>query len=324
MTKLNESKLIEKGKLNSLSESSETIKKLKNLKKELEKIREKIKGNNLSDLLDLEYNKIKEDFKNAYKEFDLAKNREELDDIAPNIKKAAIPLIFKYLLMTNEIQTLISRIDSKLLSFELNKNYKFLNKQTENQKETFQKITKKYASLEKEASKIKEETSNLRDNVLTISSIIFTAFTLIQLNFVAFQNSNDYNVLDRLILFSGINLFLLISITAIMSIIKRLLSSENKEHLFIYELKLAFGFLIFLFLGSLLFKSCTKNILVDEEKILNMEIKIKELEEKIASTLNNNNTILEENKNLKNEINTLKDKTVDLKEKISDLKNNNN
>ena len=32
MTKLNESKLIEKGKLNSLSESSETIKKLKNLK----------------------------------------------------------------------------------------------------------------------------------------------------------------------------------------------------------------------------------------------------------------------------------------------------
>jgi len=312
--------LIKNNKLHTVPKSSETIKKLEKIKTELEEIRKKIKGNNLSNLVNLEYNKIKEDFKNAYKEFDLAKNREELDDIAPNIKESAISLIFTYLINTNEIQTLISRISSKLLSFELNKNYMLLDKQAKNQKETFKKITKKYAILEEEASNIKKEASDLRDNVLTVSSIIFTAFTLIQLNFVAFQNSNDYNVLDRLILFSGINLFLIISITAIMSIIKRLLSSENKEHLFIYELKLAFGFLIFLFLGSLLFKSCTKNILVDEEKILNMEIKIKELEEKIASTLNNNNIILEENKNLKNEINTLKDKTVDLKEKISDLK----
>ncbi|MFC2424691.1 MAG: hypothetical protein ACFNPZ_12145, partial [Fusobacterium polymorphum] len=297
--------LINKNKLDKVSESLETIKKLKEIKIKLEKIRKKIKGNNLSNLLDLDYNQIKEDFKNVYKEFDIAKNREELDDIEPKIKKDTISLIFTYLLNTNEIQILISRIDSKLLSFELNKNYMLLDKQAKNQKETFKKITKKYAILEEEASNIKKEASDLRDNVLTVSSIIFTAFTLIQLNFVAFQNSNDYNVVDRLILFSGINLFLIISITAIMSIIKNLLSLKNKETLLISELKLAFGFLIFLFLGSLIFKSCTKNILVDEEKILNMESKIKKLEEKIDSTLNKNNIILEENKDLKSELNNL-------------------
>ena len=316
--------LINKNKLDKVSESLETIKKLKEIKIKLEKIRKKIKGNNLSNLLDLDYNQIKEDIKNVYKEFDIAKNREELDDIEPKIKKDTISLIFTYLLNTNEIQILISRIDSKLLSFELNKNYMLLDKQAKNQKETFKKITKKYAILEEEASNIKKEASDLRDNVLTVSSIIFTAFTLIQLNFVAFQNSNDYNVVDRLILFSGINLFLIISITAIMSIIKNLLSLKNKETLLISELKLAFGFLIFLFLGSLIFKSCTKNILVDEEKILNMESKIKKLEEKIDSTLNKNNIILEENKDLKSELNNLKDKTFDLKEKISDLKNKDN
>lgn len=302
--------LIKNNKLHTVPKSSETIKKLEKIKTELEEIREKIKGNNLSNLVNLEYNKIKEDFKNAYKEFDLAKNREELDDIAPNIKESAISLIFTYLINTNEIQTLISRISSKLLSFDFKKR----------NEEVSKSITKKYFLLDKEASKIKKETSNLRDNVLTVSSIIFTAFTLIQLNFVAFQNSNDYNVLDRLILFSGINLFLIISITAIMSIIKKLLSLENKKNLFFSELSLVLIILFLLFGGSLFFKYHTKNILVDEEKILNMEIKIKELEEKIASTLNNNNIILEENKNLKNEINTLKDKTVDLKEKISDLK----
>lgn len=302
--------LIKNNKLHTVPKSSETIKKLEKIKTELEEIREKIKGNNLSNLVNLEYNKIKEDFKNAYKEFDLAKNREELDDIAPNIKESAISLIFTYLINTNEIQTLISRISSKLLSFDFKKR----------NEEVSKSITKKYFLLDKEASKIKKETSNLRDNVLTVSSIIFTAFTLIQLNFVAFQNSNDYNVLDKLILFSGINLFLIISITAIMSIIKKLLSLENKKNLFFSELSLVLIILFLLFGGSLFFKYHTKNILVDEEKILNMEIKIKELEEKIASTLNNNNIILEENKNLKNEINTLKDKTVDLKEKISDLK----
>lgn len=306
--------LIKEDKLASLTKSSETINKLKKIKMELEEIREKIKGATLSKLVDLEYAKIKEDFKKAYKEFDIAKNREELDDIDPKIKKDTISLIFTYLLNTNEIQILISRIDSKLLSFEFKKK----------QEEVSKSITKKYSLLGKEASNIKKETSNLRDHVLTVSSIIFTAFTLIQLNFVAFQNSNDYNVVDRLILFSGINLFLIISITAIMSIIKNLLSLKKKETLLIFELKLAFGFLIFLFLGSLIFKSCTKNILVDEEKILNMESKIKKLEEKIDSTLNKNNIILEENKDLKNEINNLKDKTFDLKEKISNLKNKDN
>jgi hypothetical protein len=303
------SKLIEKGKLNSLPESSETIEKLENLKKELEKIREKIKENNLLNLKITEYDEIKKEFKKAYKEFDIAKNGEDPIDFNLDIKKSIGPKIFKYLLTTNEIQTLISRIASKFQSFDFKK-----------QEEIFKKTTKEYDLLKEEASNIKKETSNLRDNVLTVSSIIFTAFTLIQLNFVAFQNSNDYNVLDRLILFSGINLFLIISITAIMSIIKKLLSLENKKNLFFSELSLVLIILFLLFGGALFFKYHTKNILVDEEKILNMEIKIKELEEKITSTLNNNNIILEENKNLKNEINTLKDKTIDLKEKISDLK----
>ena len=303
------SKLIEKGKLNSLPESSETIEKLENLKKELEKIREKIKENNLLNLKITEYDEIKKEFKKAYKEFDIAKNGEDPIDFNLDIKKSIGPKIFKYLLTTNEIQTLISRIASKFQSFDFKK-----------QEEIFKKTTKEYDLLKEEASNIKKETSNLRDNVLTVSSIIFTAFTLIQLNFVAFQNSNDYNVLDRLILFSGINLFLIISITAIMSIIKKLLSLENKKNLFFSELSLVLIILFLLFGGALFFKYHTKNILVDEEKILNMEIKIKELEEKIASTLNNNNIILEENKNLKNEINTLKDKTIDLKEKISDFK----
>ena len=303
------SKLIEKGKLNSLPESSETIEKLENLKKELEKIREKIKENNLLNLKITEYDEIKKEFKKAYKEFDIAKNGEDPIDFNLDIKKSIGPKIFKYLLTTNEIQTLISRIASKFQSFDFKK-----------QEEIFKKTTKEYDLLKEEASNIKKETSNLRDNVLTVSSIIFTAFTLIQLNFVAFQNSNDYNVLDRLILFSGINLFLIISITAIMSIIKKLLSLENKKNLFFSELSIVLIILFLLFGGALFFKYHTKNILVDEEKILNMEIKIKELEEKITSTLNNNNIILEENKNLKNEINTLKDKTIDLKEKISDLK----
>ena len=178
------SKLIEKGKLNSLPESSETIEKLENLKKELEKIREKIKENNLLNLKITEYDEIKKEFKKAYKEFDIAKNGEDPIDFNLDIKKSIGPKIFKYLLTTNEIQTLISRIASKFQSFDFKK-----------QEEIFKKTTKEYDLLKEEASNIKKETSNLRDNVLTVSSIIFTAFTLIQLNFVAFLHSNDYNVL---------------------------------------------------------------------------------------------------------------------------------
>lgn len=126
MTKkiMSKGNLIKEDKLASLTESSETINKLKKIKMELEEIREKIKGANLSKLVDLEYAKIKEDFKKAYKESDIAKNREELDDIDPKIKKDTISLIFTYLLNTNEIQILISRIDSKLLSFEFKKSKK--------------------------------------------------------------------------------------------------------------------------------------------------------------------------------------------------------
>ena len=49
--------LIKNNKLHTVPKSSETIKKLEKIKTELEEIREKIKGNNLSNLVNLEYNK---------------------------------------------------------------------------------------------------------------------------------------------------------------------------------------------------------------------------------------------------------------------------
>lgn len=109
-------------------------------------------------------------------------------------------------------------LDLKKVLDELNLNF-------DSSKKEFDSSKKEFDSSKKELS---SEIKGMKESVITISSLVFTAFTFIQLNFVAFQNSKDYLIIDRLILFSGINLFLIIGIYVIFSMIKSIVYKEDQ------------------------------------------------------------------------------------------------
>lgn len=84
---------------------------------------------------------------------------------------------------------------------------------------------------EKSLSKIKElktENKNLKTEIIGITTLIFTAFTLIQLNFQAFSGSNSYDIYNRILLITGINISLFFPIYIIFTFIKHLINDyEN-------------------------------------------------------------------------------------------------
>lgn len=185
---------------------------LKELKREIEKDR-------LEFFSDEKIEEYLSKFKSQYKKFDEINNYSEESEAIKEESFLKVTIFTKSLAIKLEIQALISRIANKVHREKIQRLEKKLKSEI---KEFNNNINKTY-------TEIKEENSRTRESILTVSSLIFTAFTIIQLNFTAFQNSKDYVVLDRIILFSGINLLMIIGIFGILSLINEVLLKERNQ-----------------------------------------------------------------------------------------------
>lgn len=185
---------------------------LKELKREIEKDR-------LEFFSDEKIEEYLSKFKSQYKKFDEINNYSEESEAIKEESFLKVTIFTKSLAIKLEIQALISRIANKVHREKIQRLEKKLKSEI---KEFNNNINKTY-------TEIKEENSRTRESILTVSSLIFTAFTIIQLNFTAFQNSKDYVVLDRIILFSGINLLMIIGVFGILSLINEVLLKERNQ-----------------------------------------------------------------------------------------------
>lgn len=274
------------------------LKKLEKINNDLKQFREKIKEEKINNYT---VKGLKQEFDKYINEYDKTKDIDMLFIIkSSDIEDTSISV--QILIISLEIQAFINRIAHKINNYD-NKNLK-----------------ESYANMLNESDKIKE-------SVITISSLVFTAFTFIQLNFVAFQNSKDYTVLDRIILFSGINLFVIIGIYSILTMIKSLLNispNNTKNNNVIIVIFIIFTII---FSGSLLIKcffgpnpeikKLEKKIINKNNEILNLnqrilefnikfnelsqlQIKLNEKENKINSQISNFKIYLEKSKNKNN------------------------
>lgn len=176
--------------------------KFEKIKEELDELKAKIKSEKILEFSDEQIKIFREKFKEVYQKYDNAKkieNNLNIEEQKNIIEKRPIDL--QVIILNIDIQTLISRITNKI------------------QREEARRIKERY----------RIETLTLKENILAISSLVFTAFTLIQLNFVAFQHSNSYSILDRIILFSGINIFVILGIFTIFCMIKSLIDKEENK-----------------------------------------------------------------------------------------------
>lgn len=213
----------------------------------------------------------------------------------------------------------------KNLSDMLMKKIRETNSKINKDKNTLLKATEE---LKGQSKKLGEESEKVKENVITISSLVFTAFTFIQLNFVAFQNSKDYTIIDRIILFSGINLFLLIGIYGILSMIKSLLNNayNDKEEALFKKIKWSFLSLTVIFILAL----GSKWKFGENPKIKELENNLVEKNKEILS-LNNKIAILKSDlikiAEMKNELdskeNELEKKMLSIKSDFEEMEKKN-
>lgn len=244
------------------------LEKLEKLNFDLKTFREKIKGEEINKY---SIEKLREELDAYINEYDKIKD-EDMGLLMKDTNFERMPISAQILLISLEIQAFINRIAHKINNYD-NKN-----------------LQKSYKKIQNEGEKIKE-------SVITISSLVFTAFTFIQLNFVAFQNSKDYTVLDRIILFSGINLFIIIGIFTILTMIKTLLSSEydqEKEQNLkktIKVISLIFAIIFLFALGIKAFCGPNPEVVKLEENIRQKNEDLLKLEKKIFELKNEINEI---------------------------------
>lgn len=316
--------------------TSVVLEKLVSIKENLENLKLEIKGDKISKFSNEEIVEFRKRFKEAYSEYDKANKVESGFTKVEQESIAGRPIDLQCIFINIEIQTLISRITNKIQREEavrLNKYYKDIDELQNTYLKTY--------------NEIKKETITLKESVITISSLIFMAFTFIQLNFVAFQSSKDYLVLDRIVLFAGINLFLIIGIYSILSMIKSLLSSdlnETKEKILFNKIKVIIIIFVFIFAVSLTLKArvedknekddkiLLKNLqnkienidkdkaLIEEtqKKISNLEEDIKKINIKILNL--EDRTLFLEKENIENKRLELKKEVLELNKEIKELK----
>lgn len=295
--------------------SNDVTEILNKVKKNLNDLREEIRGDTLSKYSNEELTNFRAKFKKAYSEFDRAKSVEELEE---DEQKEALKRFEEnnHLIIFIEIQSLISRLTNKI------------------QREEAKRLNFKHQEMLRANEEIMKDSNTLKESVITISSLVFTAFTFIQLNFVAFQNSKDYLVLDRIILFSGVNLFIIIGIYSILSMIKNLLSynqKQNNNDLTNCTIISIFFILVFIFGASLWIKKSHETIIagnyksktekklielsneidkINNNKITDLKSKIKNIEIQINELEKQNNIIENKRLKLKEELLLLKDKNI--------------
>lgn len=285
--------------------------KLEYLIRQLDETREKIRSNKLKNFSFETLEKIEEKFKNQRNEYDSIKNEETTPE--ENFNETEDRLRLNYLDKCIRAQTLISRIAHKL---NQRKN-ELLIKKYEEKLKNLENITEDY-------KKVKDDIPEIKGSILTISSLILTIFSIIQINFIAFEKSSDYTILDRLILFSGINVFLLMAITTIFFIIKSIIEKKNKYYgfvgLFILIFISLFCYLSFNY-DSFTRKINNKNINnISQENITNIENKIKTIDEILQKNINNLKQDTQMDiKNLKQDIQYIKEDIQYIKKDIKEI-----
>lgn len=119
------------------------------------------------------------------------------------------------------IKTNIQKANFEVIKQELDQKSKKI-------KENGDGFLKKATKLEDETKKLEDESKKMKESILTITTLVFTAFTLIQINSTSFQNTKDYLVIDRLILFSGINIFVALNIYIIFALIRTIILNDKQ------------------------------------------------------------------------------------------------
>ncbi|MCF2612864.1 hypothetical protein [Fusobacterium perfoetens] len=295
----------------------EYFSKLLDVNKQLNELREEIKKDKLAQFTDEEKDDFRKRLKVVYKEQDnLIEHTEEASlSLEEKEKFYQNEKYIKILSVKLDNQILIGRMINKVQREEatrIAKKNEELKRESENlklQTEVFNQ------EIEKTSRAIKEENASMKESILTVTSLVFTAFSFIQINFVAFQNSKDYLVLDRIILFSGINVFLIVGVYSILSMIKsffRIEVEEGKEKHLFKKIILVFIFFMIIFGGTLCLKGKTEkyekknNIIVKK-----LEKENKELKEKIESY----------EKEMDNKLNNLELQIINYKKEQSLLEN---
>ncbi len=250
--------------------------KLIEVNKELNSLRNEIRKDKLKELTDEKKDHFRERLRDAYKkQDDLIEHTEEPSlSLEEKEKFYKNQNYIKVLSIKLDNQILIGRIVNKIQREEARR-IDIKNEKLKDKTETFK------LNIEKTYEEIKKENSQSKESILTISSLVFTAFTLIQLNFSAFQNSKDYSVLDRVILFAGINLFLLLGVYCILSMIKSFIdinTSKDKEGELFGKIIIITFLIAAIFTFSLYQKSRTEDIYKKNnmiiEKVENENIKL--------------------------------------------------
>lgn len=231
---------------------------LDNLNNDLEGLRRKLHQKKVEILSKESFSNISNEFESLSKKYD-EKRTESLDGIETHYISQSITRI-EFLEKCLSSQTLLSRIANiinKRKNQDLLKEYKRKIEELENASKVYEETQKQFndnfqkakdfiesdipkiqnviSDLDKESKKIQEENKkiqkenqNIKESILTISSLVFMAFTFIQLNFTAFNQSAEYTILDRLILFCGINIFLIVAIYTILSMIKSIIREDKR------------------------------------------------------------------------------------------------
>lgn len=315
--------------------NSNIIEVLNQLIGDLDKIRDDIRRNKLYSMTEEEVKSLEERFSKAIDKYDEIKRNEEDLTKEENSKIEVDSSRIIYLDKCLSAQTSISRIAHKINKYKndiLIKEYEKKLQLNENAAEAYSEGLREFTEFKDDFDILKDELSEFKDNfstfknefdkiksefhivrkdieknkesTLTISSLVFTAFTLIQLNFTAFQNSNTYSVLDRLILFSGINIFTILGIYTIFSLIKSFIQKEeaNSSNKFSFKPEII---TVFIFLGILVGTfSYTLHLKSSKESETIKEIAdLKEKTENITNLEQNINLLNRNISNLKTELN---------------------
>lgn len=318
---------------NSSVYSKEIIDSLECLVKKLEETRNKIRGKKLEEMSQNDFITLKQEFDKEIDEYDKLKvdndfTENELEELSKDKYRVI------YLDKCLSIQTFISRIAHKInnhINNALLKKYEEKLKHFENTVEAFVEMEIELNNLKKsstEANKtyeeIKKDLPEIKESILTITSLLLTIFSIIQINFIAFEKSSSYSILDRLILFSGINVFLLMAITTIFFIIKSIIEKKNRYYFFVAG-SIGIFLVIFVFLSlcydNLSKKINSKNInSVTQEEIININSRINKIDtslQKSIDILKQDNR--EDTKNLRQDIQYLKQDIQYLKQDLKEI-----
>jgi len=211
---------------------------LKNLHQKAKEIRKSLKNGVVNKFSDEEFEKKCNEFEELTKKYDKFKTQKLTEDEEKELEEHSSGDKISYVELLLSIQTTFTRI-SNIINTEktsrLMKEYEKKLSDLTSENEKFVKFQNEFSTFQDEFNafsqnfkEFKNETKNIKESILTITSIIFVAFTVIQLNFVAFHQTNTYSVYDRLLLFCGINIFVIIAIYIIMSMIKSIITQESK------------------------------------------------------------------------------------------------